>query len=92
MIISLLDFDKVGRKGAKYLQETYNIPYLFITRGEFGLYNYKAKDFADLHKVYTNKEIKQFINETLTYVKLKYRRNEEDNVADFERQEGDFNF
>lgn len=73
MIFSLLDFDKAGRSGAKYLQETYNIPYLFITRGELGLPNYKAKDFADLHDVYTNEQINNFINETLTYVKLKYR-------------------
>lgn len=92
MIISLLDFDKAGRRGARYLKETYNIPYLFITRGEFGFYNYKAKDFTDLHKIYTSKQIEQFINETLTYVRLKYTRNEEDNVADFEEQGGDFNF
>lgn len=71
-IYSLLDFDRTGRIGAKYLQETYNIPYLFITRGEFGLPNYKAKDFADLHDVYSFREINQFIKETLTYIKIKY--------------------
>jgi len=83
MIISFLDFDKTGRAGAKYLQETYNIPYIFITRGEFGLYNYKAKDFAELHDIYTISEINQFIYETLTYIKLKY---EQDNYpyADYE--------
>ena len=42
LILSLLDFDRTGREGAKYLQETYNIPYLFITRGEFGLENYEC--------------------------------------------------
>ena len=77
MMFSLLDFDKAGRTGAKYLEETYGIPYLFITRGEFGLPNYKAKDFADLHEVYTNDQINQFIDETLTYVKLRYRQDEE---------------
>ena len=74
MIFSLLDFDKTGRNGAKYLQETYGIPYLFITRGEFGLYNYKAKDFAELHDIYSINEINQFIKETLTYVRLKYKK------------------
>ena len=79
LIISLLDFDAAGRHGAKYLKETYNIPYIFITRGEFGLYNYKAKDFADLHDVYTNDEINQFITETITYVKLTYQEGIEEN-------------
>ena len=72
MIISLLDFDKTGRAGAKYLLETYNIPYIFITRGEFGLPNYGAKDFADLHSKYTIDDINQFIKETYTYLKIKY--------------------
>lgn len=72
-LISLLDFDYTGRCGAKYLYETYDIPYMFITRGEFGLYNYRCKDFADLHDVYTIKEINQFINETITYVTLKFK-------------------
>ena len=72
-IISLLDFDYTGRCGAKYLYETYNIPYMFITRGEFGLPNYRCKDFTDLHEVYTIKEINQFINETITYVKLRFK-------------------
>lgn len=72
-LISLLDFDYTGRCGAKYLYETYDIPYMFITRGEFGLYNYRCKDFADLHDVYTIKQINQFINETITYVTLKFK-------------------
>lgn len=71
-IISLFDFDYTGRNGAKYLFEKYNIPYIFITRGEFSLYDYKAKDFADLHYVYNNEEINKFIKETLTYIELKY--------------------
>lgn len=71
-LISLLDFDYTGRTGAKYLYDTYDIPYLFITRGEFGLPNYGCKDFAELHDKYTIKEINQFINETITYVELKY--------------------
>ena len=73
MIISLLDFDTTGRNGAKYLNETYNIPYIFITRGEFGLPNYECKDFADLHDKYTNNQINDFIKETLTYVELKFK-------------------
>lgn len=72
-IISLLDFDYTGRCGAKYLYETYNIPYMFITRGEFGLPNYHCKDFTDLHDIYTIKEINQFINETITYVTLRFK-------------------
>lgn len=73
MIFSLLDFDTTGRVGAKYLLDTYNIPYLFITRGEFGLYNYGCKDFADLHDKYSIKEINTFIDETLTYINIKYK-------------------
>ena len=74
LIISLLDFDKTGRHGAKYLKDTYDIPYLFITRGEFGFPDYKCKDFADLHEVYSVKEINQFLNETITYVEYKFKR------------------
>ena len=77
LIISLLDFDKTGRHNAKYLKETYDIPYIFITRGEFGLYNYNAKDFADLHEVYKTDKINQFITETITYVELKYKKGTE---------------
>lgn len=72
-IISLLDFDYTGRHGAKYLYDTYNIPYMFITRGEFGLPNYGCKDFAELHDKYSIEEINKFIKETITYVELKYK-------------------
>lgn len=75
MIFSLLDFDTTGRVGAKYLKNTYNIPYLFITRGEFGLYDYGGKDFTDLHLNHTKEELNNYINETITYVKLKYQNN-----------------
>lgn len=75
LIISFLDFDATGRAGAKYLKDTYHIPYIFITRGEFGLNDYKAKDFTDLHEVYDKKDIYLFIKETLTYVELKYKLN-----------------
>ena len=73
IIVSLLDFDTTGRYGAKYLYETYNIPYIFITRGEFGLYNYGGKDFSDLHKCYSIKQLNQFINETITYAEIKFK-------------------
>lgn len=76
MMFSLLDFDTTGRNGAKYLKETYNIPYFFITRGELGLPNYKAKDFADLHDVYSKEQIDQFLKETITYVELRYKSND----------------
>lgn len=81
MLISLLDFDKTGRLGAKYLEENYNIPYIFITRGEFGLYNYKAKDFADLHDNYSISDINNFITETIHYIELKYKQNDKYNNA-----------
>jgi hypothetical protein len=81
MLISFLDFDCTGRAGAKYLQDTYGIPYIFITRGELGLPNYKAKDFSDLHDVYTIKEINQFIRETITYVELKYKKYNESTTS-----------
>lgn len=74
-IISLFDFDKTGRCGARYLSSMYGIDYIFITRGEFGLPNYKAKDFADLHEVYSYNEIDNLIKETLTYLKLKENGN-----------------
>lgn len=80
LIISLLDFDYTGRKGAKYMYDKYNIPYLFITRGEFGLPNYGCKDFTDLHSKYSIEEINQFINETFTYVKLKYEHDTNSNA------------
>lgn len=72
LIISLLDFDMTGRDGASYMANQYGIPYIFITRGAFGLYNYKAKDFSELYERYTLEEINQFVKETLTYVELKY--------------------
>ena len=85
-IISFLDFDRTGRLGAKYLKDTYNIDYIFITRGEFGLYNYGCKDFTDLHDKYTIPEINNFIDETLTYLTINnygtedYR--EDDRISD----------
>jgi len=72
-LISLLDFDKTGRNGAKHMKETYNIPYIFITRGEFGLKNYKAKDFADLHDWFDKGQIINFIKNTINYVEQKYK-------------------
>ena len=71
-IISLLDFDYTGRIGAKYLYDNYDIPYIFITRGEFGLPNYGCKDFAELADKYTKDEINQFINETITYAEIRF--------------------
>lgn len=86
MIVSLLDFDETGRNGANYLLETYDIPYLFITRGEFGLENYSnCKDFADLHDVYSNDEIDEFINQTISYVEKRYKWNENYSDAYFRR-------
>ena len=82
IIFSLFDFDTTGRKGAAYLKEKYNIPYLFITRGEFGLYNYRGKDFSDLHDYYTVEEIDKFIKETKTYVELRYKGTNSDSDAD----------
>lgn len=73
VIISLVDFDKTGRECAKYLNENYNIPYIFITRGEFGLENYHAKDFADLHQHFNNNQINNFIKNTISYVEEKYK-------------------
>lgn len=84
MIISLLDFDSTGRTGAKYLKDTYNIPYIFITRGEFGLPNYECKDFADLHEKFNNKQIDNFINETIRYVEIKYKETLHDTDAFFQ--------
>lgn len=81
MILSLLDFDKTGRKGAKYLEENYNIPYLFITRGEFGLPNFECKDFADLHYKFSKNEINKFIEDTKKYVEIRFKSSEEDSNA-----------
>lgn len=73
MIFSLLDFDETGRQGAKYLEETYNIPFLFITRGEFGLPNLGCKDFSDLHDKYTVSEIDKMVKDTFKYIQFKYK-------------------
>lgn len=66
-IYSLLDFDKTGRAGARFMKEMYDIPYMFITRGEFGLPNYGCKDFSELYTKYTKNEITQFVNESIRY-------------------------
>lgn len=68
-IYSFLDFDRTGRRGARYMKEMYDIPYIFITRGEFGLPNYSCKDFADLHSIYSKNEINNFVKETISYVR-----------------------
>ena len=74
MMLSLLDFDQCGRCGAKYLEEEYNIPYLFITRGEFGLPNFNCKDFADLHDKFNKEQINRFIEDTKKYVELRFKQ------------------
>ena len=78
LILSLLDFDATGRSGAKYLYDTYDIPYLFITRGEFGLPNLHAKDFADLHDVFNKEQIDNFIKDTQKYVEIRFKNSEDD--------------
>lgn len=86
LILSLFDFDYTGRVGARYLKTIYNIPYLFITNGMFGLADYKSKDFTDLHTIYNKEKIKEFILKTLEYVELnKPRYVEESNVTDQQR-------
>ena len=80
MILSLLDFDQTGRKGAKYMEEEYGIPYIFITRGEFGLPNFECKDFADLHDKFTKEQINKFIEDTKKYVEIRFK-NKENNDA-----------
>lgn len=70
-IYSLLDFDRTGRLGARYLKEYFDIPYIFITRGEFGLPNYNCKDFTDLYSIYSKDDINNFVKETIQYVESK---------------------
>ena len=72
-LISFLDFDRTGRQGAKYLKDTYDIDYIFITRGEFGLPDYGCKDFTDLHSKYSKSEIDNFVKETIAYVEYRKR-------------------
>ena len=81
-IISFLDFDETGRAGAKYMKDTYDIPYIFITRGEFGLPDYGCKDFSELFDKYTITEIIRFIKETITYVKLRFSKDLQDSMSD----------
>jgi hypothetical protein len=73
IILSLLDFDRTGRDGAKYLEEEYNIPYIFITRGEFGLPNFYCKDFTDLYDKFNRQQINKFIEDTKKYVELRFK-------------------
>lgn len=68
-LYSLFDFDRTGRKCAKYHKDMYDIPYLFITRGEFGLDNYHSKDFSDLYSIHSKYEIDKFVKDTINYVK-----------------------
>ena len=82
MILSLLDFDRTGRDGAKYLEEEYNIPYLFITRGEFGLPNFNCKDFADLHDKFNKNQINRFIEDTKKYVELRFKSSQNSDALD----------
>ena len=83
MILSLLDFDTTGRQGAKYLEEEYNIPYLFITRGEFGLPNFDCKDFADLHDKFNKKQINRFIEDTKKYVELRFKSLQDSTTCEY---------
>ena len=55
----------------------YGIKYLFITRGEFGLPNYKSKDFSELVENYSDNEVQNFVKQTLTYIQLRYERYQE---------------
>lgn len=83
-IYSLLDFDTTGRQGAKRLYDDYGIKYLFITRGEFGLPNYKSsKDFAELYENYNEDEINDFVEQTLKYIKIKYEQSIEENTIPY---------
>lgn len=65
-IIILFDYDKGGEIGAKKLSEEYSIPYTFIPKHYYDLYN--VKDVSDLIKEFGTKEalkiIKEAINET----------------------------
>lgn len=74
-IYSLLDFDRTGRLGARFLKEYYDIPYIFITRGEFTLPNYECKDFSDLFAKYSKDEINNFVKSTINYVEYKEKKN-----------------
>jgi hypothetical protein len=60
IIVSFMDFDATGRRCAKHMKDRYNIPYFFITNGQFGLDNYGAKDFAELRAKYPLNTIKQW--------------------------------
>ena len=84
LILSLLDFDRTGRDGAKYLWDNYNIPYLFITRGEFGLPNFDCKDFADLHDKFNKDQINKFIEDTKKYVEIRFKQGLQDTNANEE--------
>lgn len=46
-IINFTDFDRAGRKIARYVNETYSISYVFLTNGEFGLPNHGCKDISE---------------------------------------------
>ena len=81
-IFSLFDFDTTGRKGAKYLSDTYGIKYLFITRGEFGLPNYGCKDFAELVEKYNEVKVVKFVKETLSYIINEYESYSAYNIED----------
>jgi len=74
-IINFLDFDRTGRRSAYYCYNEFNIPFVFLTNGEFGLDNHGAKDITDFIEKYGINATVTIINE---FIKNRYGRYDKD--------------
>ena len=46
-LVSCMDYDRTGQRMAKLLRDTYDIPPLMFTNGNYGSKDFGSKDFAE---------------------------------------------
>ena len=64
----MYDQDKAGKHNMYKIRSNYpELDYFVIPR------YLKAKDFSDLHDVYSNEQIDEFVRETVIYCELKFK-------------------
>lgn len=66
-ILNFTDFDRAGRKNAYYGSNEFDVPYVFLTNGEFGLPNHGVKDITDFIEKYGISATQTIINEFIKY-------------------------
>ncbi|NCC41935.1 MAG: hypothetical protein EOM21_21505, partial [Gammaproteobacteria bacterium] len=50
-VYTFYDFDLTGIRTTNKIKKLYNLPYIFLTNGRFGSFNYGAKDISDYIKM-----------------------------------------